>query len=42
MPALLDFWLIDPLPVPPNVPRESMAFFRWWSAVTLAARQEAA
>lgn len=39
-PALNDYWSIDPLPVPPNVPRDSMAYWRWWSAVTLAARKE--
>ena len=37
-----DFWTIDPLPVPPNVPSGSMAWWRWYSAVTLQAWTEAA
>lgn len=39
----IDWFLIDPLPVPPpNVPRDSMTFWRWASAVLLQARQEQA
>jgi hypothetical protein len=36
--ARLDWFLIDPLPVPPMVPRDSMAFWRWLSVVMLEAR----
>lgn len=37
-----DLWAIDPLPIAPNVPTDSMAWWRWWSRVTLQARAEAA
>lgn len=42
LPAPWDFWPIDPMPIPPDVPRDSMAFWRWQSRVTLLARAEAA
>jgi len=36
-----DWWPIDPLPIAPNVPLDSMAYWRWFSRVTLLAREEA-
>jgi hypothetical protein len=38
----VDFWELDPMPVAPDVPLDSMAWHRWVSRVTLQARQEAA
>jgi len=35
-----DLWFLDPLPIPPNVSRESATFWRWFSRVTLQARAE--
>lgn len=35
--AMRDFWLIDPLPVPP-APAGTAEYWRWLSAATLAAR----
>jgi hypothetical protein len=35
---LVDFWVIDPLPVPP-APFGSTAYWRWLSALTLAERR---
>lgn len=38
-PVLHDYWPEDPLPMAPAVPRDSMAWWRWYSALTLAARR---
>lgn len=35
-----DFWILDPLPIPPTSDRQSMTFWRWWSRVILQARKE--
>lgn len=37
-----DWWTLDPLPIPPKVPRDSTEYWRWLSRVTLQARAEAA
>jgi hypothetical protein len=42
LPLALDFLVCDPLPVAPNVPRDSATFWRWYSLITLQARAEAA
>ena len=36
---LVDFWVLDPLPVPPDVQQDSMTYWRWVSRVTLEARR---
>jgi hypothetical protein len=36
----MDLWTIDPLPVPPvGLARDSMAWWRWWTALVLADRK---
>lgn len=37
----IDLWLVDPMPLAPNVLRDSMTYWRWLSRVTLQARSEA-
>lgn len=41
LPLSLDFIVMDPLPIAPDVPRDSMTYHRWLSRVTLQARAEA-
>jgi hypothetical protein len=35
-----DLWFLDPMPLPPSLRCDSMAFYRWLSVVILQARKE--